>query len=97
MFEADPVDPFAVTARIAIAKLDPPRGRIILPHELERSLPRVVLAVHAPRLPPADETDVEEDGIVERWDGNRPRFRTTSRRSDKHNCYGDRPSHRLSI
>ena len=70
MFEADPVDPLAMTARIAIAKLDPPRGRTILPDEFERTLPRVVLTIHAPRFPPADETDVEEDRIVERRDGN---------------------------
>jgi hypothetical protein len=66
MFKADPVDPLAMTACVAIAKLDPPRRRIILPDELERTLPRVVLTVHAPRFPPADETDVEEDRIVER-------------------------------
>ena len=66
MIEADPVDALAFPTRIAIAQLNPPDRRILFADIFESTLPSIVLAVHAARVPTADETDVEEDRIVER-------------------------------
>ena len=64
---ADPVDPTAAALdRAAVAEVDLPGRRLVLPGISDRPLHRVLLALDAAFLPLADEADVQKDGIAQR-------------------------------
>src|SRR6185369_12980291 len=77
MFKANPIDPLALAPGIAVAQLDPPRRRTLGPYIFQRALHRIVLAVHAPRFPPAHEAEIEENRVVKRRWRVRPRVRSS--------------------
>jgi hypothetical protein len=66
MIETDPIDALTPAPGIAVAHLNPPNRRISFPHIFEGAFHRVFLAIHAPGFPAANETDVEDNRIVER-------------------------------
>jgi hypothetical protein len=76
--------------------LDAPGRNVLFANKFERAFSRVVLPIHATGLPPADESDVENDRIVERRRGIGPGVSPRSRYRSKHGCSGKHPSHQLS-
>src|SRR4051812_18053929 len=64
MVEADPIDPVAAAAGVAIAGLDSPLRRMAVGDVGERAFHRAALPGHASRLPLTIDADVERDRIM---------------------------------
>ena len=87
--EADPIDPDALAAGVAVAQLNPPRRRLGLSHIVERALHRLGLRLHARLLPLAVDPDVERHRIAKR----RPRVRALARPEQAKDSKEKRPPH----
>jgi len=64
--ETDPINALAFAMRVAIAQLNTPGGRPAFAYIFKGALAGVILPIHAPGVPAANESDVQENRIVKR-------------------------------